>query len=350
MVYMVKLVDTPQMENTQKEASKEDPASRMPASKEDIEHLADTLAWPPPFTRDIRLQKMQRLLKQENEVMNDPTLSDTEKVLRVAECKQQYNVQNKELFQPRRLSAVPPKPLPPPVDIKIADKTESEDFADSIDSDDYDYSDDSDVSFETVIARDPVRWDEDDDNDDEEEWEEEDAPDQTPFDYTPAGLLKMVKPYRRAKTALMLKKLAADDKLKWDAERGNVFYRGDRIPYANIGELVAYFQSAHKKHPMPLPAGHVIFAQALRKAHATEDVQLGGPTDDEVRSVFTGHTPKTPRFATTNFKRVSPRGRVAKVNRRVRFSKALKSPPSSRRPTIKRKRQEGDKPVSTLEL
>ena len=44
--------------------------------------------------------------------MKDPTLSDTEKVLRVAEYKQQYNVQDRELFAPKRLGAVPAQPLP----------------------------------------------------------------------------------------------------------------------------------------------------------------------------------------------------------------------------------------------
>lgn len=322
MVFMMKLVDEKPTH----------PQKEPPATKQDIENLGDKLVWPPVFTRDNRLLKMQKLLKLENEVMNDPSLSDTEKVLRVAQYKQQYSVQNKELFEPTRLGAVPPTPLQHALngDVPVATATS-------------DHSEDSDDSDATIIQR---PYDDDDESEDDDALDptDEEEVDFMPIDYTPAALLSMVKPHRRTKTAIMLKKLAADGKIKWDFQ-GNVFYRGNRIPNANIGELVNYFQTAHKRQPLPRPAGDVIFGQALRKALATDDVQLGGPEDDDVRSVFKGQSPKTPRFATT--KRASPKGRRPK---KVKFSEALTSPSSrsDRRPH-KRRRDEEDKSVTEWE-
>lgn len=45
-----------------------------PATKKDLHELGDKLVWPPEFTRDSKLKKMQSLLDQENAVMNCPIL------------------------------------------------------------------------------------------------------------------------------------------------------------------------------------------------------------------------------------------------------------------------------------
>ena len=292
MVYLMKL--------------SEDIPPEEPATKQDIEDLGDKLVWPPPFTRDIRLKKMQNLLNKEEEVMKDPSLSDTEKVLRVAEYKQQYNVQDKELFEPERLGAVPSQPLPQP-------STKAEKIDPDVDSD---------ASDETVI--------------DQSEYEDlsEDEVDRT--GPSPEALIQRVAPYRRTKAKAMLKKLAADGKLTWD-HRGKVYYKGKVIPGSNIQHLVQYFQTAHKRNPLPQPQGKNIFAQALRGAHALDDVLLGGEEDNNVRQILKGHSPKTPAFPL----------------RRSRYEKARKldklASPDLSRP-LKRRREEDVKTVTQLEL
>ena len=278
-----------------------------PATKQDIENLGDKLVWPPTFTRDNRLQQMQQLLDEQDKVMDDSSLTDTEKVLRVAELKQLYNVHDRELFDQGRIGAVPPKPLTHTQHKKVkADES-------------MDDAEDSDASDTTVMA--------------EPEEDSEDEEDYTAA-YSREDLLSMVKPHRRAKTRMMLKKLGADGKLTWD-KQGHVFYRGKRIPNANMGELVQYFQSARKRHPLSPPLGGVVFGQALRKAHAMDDVLLGGPVDDDIRGVFKGHSPKTPRFS-------SPRVAAKKV----RFGKASHRPSSS---PIKRIPQDDTKLVEDWE-
>ena len=289
----------------------DEPAPKEPASKEDIETLGDKLVWPPPFTRDIRLKKMQQLLKKEEEVMRDPSLSDSEKVLRVAEIKQQYNVQDKEVFEPQRLGAVPAQPLP-----QAAKKMKSEDSDDAA-------SDDSDTSVETVI----------DQSEYEDDLSDDDEIDQV--GYSPESLLSLVAPYRKAKTSVMLKKLAVDGKLNWDGQ-GRVYYKGNKIPGSNIKDLVTYFQTAHKKSPLPQPPGKEIFGQALRKANALEDVLLGGREDDSVRSVFKGRTPKTPWSRSRKFPQQARKPREKMVS------------PGLSRPT-KRRREEDTKTVTHLE-
>jgi hypothetical protein len=272
MVYMVKLVDEKQP--VLPPASTNIPERSTPATKKDIEELGDKLVWPPAFTRDSRLKKMQNVLDEEDRVMKDTTLSDTEKVLRVAELKQQYSVHDNELFSAKRLGAVPTKPLPTTVPLNEPADDEDED--------------DSDVSSET-------------DAEVEEEYDEESEIDDSEDDledtltYTPQELVQNVKTHRRAKTRAMLKKLALDGKIKWDGQ-GNVYYKEKQIPQANISQLVGYFQTAHKQKHLPSPPGKKVFGQALRNAHAMEDVLLGGQQDDSIRTIFKGHTPKTPRF------------------------------------------------------
>jgi len=209
------------------------------ATKKDLHDLGEKLVWPPEFTRESKLKKMQALLDEEKAVTTDPSLTDTEKVLRVGDLKRQFNVYNDDR-PTRRIGAVPPVPL---AEIKTED-------------------------------------DEDDD----------DLPEQTELHAT--ELLKPIVAYRRGKARLMLKKLAAAGLLKWDAQ-GNVIYDGKPIRGAHMGDLVHYFQTAHKKDPIkPPPAGQVLFSHALRHAGATEDIRLGGVEDDEVRKVFRGITPK----------------------------------------------------------
>ena len=289
------------------------------ATKQDIQDLGDKLVWPPAFTRDIRLKKMQNMLNKEEEVMRDPTLSDAEKVLRVAEYKQQYNVQDKELFEPGRLGAVPSKPLTKPA-------TKSSKTDPGIESDV-----DSDVSDETVI----------DLSEYEDLPEDDDGIDDDQVGSSPAALIQMVAPYRRQKAQLMLKKLAADGRLKWD-HQGKVYYNGKVVPGSNIQHLVQYFQTAHKKNPMPQPQGKNIFAQALRRAHALDDVLLGGDEDNNVRQIFRGHSPKTPGFPL----RKSHYGKARKHGKPGHS--ALSSPDLSR--PLKRRREEDIKTVIQLEL
>lgn len=210
-----------------------------PATKKDLHELGDKLVWPPEFTRDSKLKKMQSLLDQENAVMNDPSLSDTEKVLRVGELKRQFNVYKNN--RPMRLAAVPPVPL-----IEVSDDEEDEDLPEQSE----------------------LHADE---------------------------LLKPVAAYRRAKAKLMLKKLANAGLLKWDSS-GNVFFRGKPVQGANMGQLVHYFQTAHRREPIDPPVGQMMFSHALRHAGAMEDVQLGGKEDEQVRQVFRGITPKTSRL------------------------------------------------------
>ena len=298
----------------------EDPSPKAPATKQDIESLGDKLVWPPAFTRDIRLKKMQNLLKKEDDVMRDPSLTDTEKVLRVAEYKQKYNVQDKELFEPERLAAVPSQPLPP-----LTSKIKAEKPNQDTDSD---VSDTSDV---TVI-----------DQSDYDDLSDDDVDGQT--DYLAEDLLQMVPPHRKAKTTVMLKKLAADGKLNWN-NQGKVYYRGKKIPGSNIGHLVQYFQTAHKKNPLPQPHGAGIFAQALRKAQAFDDVLLGGQEDDNVRQIFKGHSPKTPGFHLSKFGSV--KGTKFTKSRQQSRGSPLSSPSLSR--PLKRRREEDIKTVTNLE-
>lgn len=210
------------------------------ATKEDIKTLGDKLVWPPEFTRDPNLKKMQTLLKLEEEVVNNDSLTDTEKVLRVAEYKRQYNLHDNERFEPLKLGAIPPAPL-----IELKKEEESSD-------------DISDVDEQTVLYE--------------------------------GDLLKPIQQHRRQKAYLMLKKLAAEGSLRWDAD-GTVYYKGKLVEGANMGKLVHYFQTAHKRNPLNPPEGQVIFGKALRSANAMEDVQLGGEDDDVVRQVFRGNTP-----------------------------------------------------------
>ena len=220
------------------------------ATKQDIEKLGEKLIWPPEFTRNTELTKMQELLGLQDKVMNDSSLTNTEKVLRVAEYKRQYNIHDNERFgpQPVKLGAVPPIPLT-----------------------DTRYSSDGELS-DTSVVSDVV-------SDQEEETE-----------LTTEELLKPIQPHRQQKAKLMLKKLAAEGSLKWDAD-GQVYYKGKIIEDANMGQLVRYFQTAHKKVPMDPPSGQVVFGEALRRADAMEDVQLGGEEDNGVREVFKGITP-----------------------------------------------------------
>ena len=235
------------------------------ATKQDIDDLGQKLVWPPVFTRDIRLQKMQELLKQEEKAMSDPKLTDTEKVLRVGEYKRQYNILDNERYEPVdhvKFGAVPVQPLP----------EETYDFSDT---------ESSDGSFHTITGVD----------DDDTEWEEDTVP--MPTDIQMENLLKPIKDYRKSKAKLMLQKLASDGSLKWDSE-GNVFFKGRLIPGAKMDHLVTYFQTAHKKNPLAKPVGHTTFGHALRKADAMGDVKLGGREDDNIRAVFKGYTPAAP--------------------------------------------------------
>ena len=115
------------------------PEQQSTATKQDIEDLGDKLVWPPTFTRDLRLRHMQKVLNEEDAVMQNTSLSDTEKVLRVAQLKQQYNVHDRELFGAKRLGAVPTKPLPtmPPNDSPDI-KQKAEDDSDVLDETDSD--------------------------------------------------------------------------------------------------------------------------------------------------------------------------------------------------------------------
>jgi len=236
MVYLMKLEE------------EEQTGSGSVATKKDIDDLEDKLVWPPEFTRDVKLKKMQKLLDRETEVMNDPSLTNTEKVLRVGEIKRQFEVHHNDL--PMKIGAVPPVPL----------------------------------KSETKVTETKVE-----DTESEEEEEEEDSlPQQT--ELHAAELLKPLQDYRKPKARLMLKKLAAAGSLNWD-DRGNVYHNGSIVPGAHMGELVQYFQTARKQKPLTPPMGQVMFSHALRHAGAMEDVALGGVEDDEVRQVFKGITP-----------------------------------------------------------
>jgi len=224
------------------------------ATKQDIENLGDKLVWPPEFTRDSKLKKMQSLIDKEDAVMDNVSLTDTEKVLKVGELKRQFNVYNDDI--PLRLGAVPPVPL-----IKSENVPKYETYSE----DEGDYEDESDY-----------------------EADREDLPEQT--EIHAATFLKSIADYRKPKGKLMLKKLAAAGLLKWDGS-GNVFYNGQPIEGASMGELVHYFQTAHKRRSIKPPVGQVMFSQALRHAGAMEDVQLGGQHDEQVRQVFKGITP-----------------------------------------------------------
>ena len=105
------------------------------ATKEDIDKLGEKLVWPPEFTRDAKLKKMQKLLKLEKEVMEDSSLTDTEKVLRVAEYKRQYNLHDNERFdpQPLKLGAIPPVPL---IDTKSEASSDEEEAREAQDDND----------------------------------------------------------------------------------------------------------------------------------------------------------------------------------------------------------------------
>lgn len=302
MVQLMTLVDAPASSNSSVVNSN--------ATKRDIDDLGEKLVWPPEFTRDIRLRKMQKLLDMEDDVRNNPKLSDTEKVLRVAEFKRQYNIHDNERYEPalQKVGAVPPMPL----HVK-ANKTEDSDTDDASDTD-------SDTDTMLQMSG-----------------EDEDSV-SAQTDENIQELLKPIQAHRKQKAKLMLKKLASEGTIKWDTE-GNVFYKGQHMPGANMSQLVTYFQTAHKKYPIPPPEGYVAFGRALRKAHATEDVQLGGVEDDEVRNVFKGHTPATPRF-----RKASLAGRISKPK-----SHKKKSPIFSQT-NIKSMQARGEKLVSQLEL
>ena len=307
MVYMVKLVD--EKPSLVPPASTGIPEKKTPATKKDIEELGDRLIWPPPFTRDLRLNKMQTALNDEDAVMQDTSLSDTEKVLRVAELKQQYNVHDNELFGAKRLGAVPNKPLrmlPPNDTVDMKDESDSETL-NGMDTDEEETEED-----EQSIT--------DEDSDDSE--------DDIQALYPHDELLENIKPYRKQNAKAMLKKLTADGRLRWDG-RGNVFYKDRQVPGANIKQLVNYFQTAHRKRVLPNPAGKNIFGQALRHAHANEDVLLGGKQDERIRTIFKGYPPKTPGF---------------RASRKPPQSSPTRTPRS-----IKRRRVDNSKVVTHLE-
>lgn len=237
-------------------------SSDQPATKGDIE----SVIWPPKFTRDIRLQKMQDLLKHEEDVLRDPTLSDADKVRKVAGYKQRYNIHDNDRFETGPVGAIPPTPLP-------VQSIKSEDETTNFDLNDLDYLDDLDEEEEDI---------------------EEDViiPEKLP----PHELfLKNVPNYRKGKARSMLNQLAAEGSLRWDHD-GNITYKGKPISNANMHELVNYFQTAHKKTPMDKPIGNKIFGYALRKAGAINTILLGGDEDNDVRELFLGLSPKTPRF------------------------------------------------------
>lgn len=266
MVFLMKLSDTPVVQS-----------GRGAATKEDVEKLGDRLVWPPEFTRDPNLKNMQKLLDLEEEVINNDSLTDTEKVLRVGEYKRQYNLHDSERFEPQplKLGAIPPKPL-------IAPKPEAKGEEDS-DAGDDDEDDISDV--EGAIG--PVPSIE---TKSEEEEEDMDYDVDSQTDLHESELLKSIKSHRHTHAKRMLKKLAADGALKWDSD-GTVYYRGNLIRGADMKKLVHYFQTSHKRNPISSPTGKVIFGEALRSARAMEDIKLGGIEDDVIREVFRGITP-----------------------------------------------------------
>lgn len=270
MVYLMKLSDHPVQEG------------RGAATKEDIEKLGDKLVWPPEFTRDPNLKKMQKLLHLEEEVITDDKLTDTEKVLRVAEYKRQYNLHDSERFEPQplKLGAIPPTPL-------IAPKSEEQESDDDISDVDGAYSPAPSMEHK-----------------EEEDIDDDISDEESQMDLHENELLKSVKASRLGKAKLMLKKLASNGSLRWEQD-GRVYYNGKLIKGADMKKLVHYFQTSHKRQPLSPPTGQVIFGEALRRSRATEDVVLGGENDDVVREVFRGVTP----FPRADRKETRPRKR-----------------------------------------
>ena len=269
------------------------PEQQSTATKQDIEDLGDKLVWPPTFTRDLRLRHMQKVLNEEDAVMQNTSLSDTEKVLRVAQLKQQYNVHDRELFGAKRLGAVPTKPLPTMSPNDSPDiKQKAEDDSDVLDETGSDEEEEYEEEYKELEEK------EIEDQSSSESLSDDSDLDHLQDGYTVANIIKSVPQHRRAKATKMLKKLAADRKITWD-DQGEIYYRHKQITGANIGQLVKYFQTAHKKKPLPSPIGKRIFGHALRKADAMDDILLGGKQDDSVHKIFIGHSPKTPRFTST---------------------------------------------------